>query len=438
MRTRVERSGRRRAARSVLVTSLLAALAAVSTAGIALPTRPIALPDPREGDAPPTWLPPGDHGCVRRTLVALDLPQRIGQLFIAGVDGAVPSHAQLSMITHYRLGGVILMGESTGGVRATRAVTKLINAQATTTGGVRLWIAVDQEGGAIQRLTGPGFSTMPSARRQGRLAASALERMARAWGTELWNAGANLNLAPVLDTVPPHMERGNRPIGRFGRQYGETPRQITDSGMAFVRGMRAAGVQTSAKHFPGLGRVRGNTDFEADVVDPVTTRDDAALEPFRALTGGGAAGEAPGGDANREDGEDARGEGGAGAGRVDMIMVSSARYPRIDPANPAVFSPTVLRGMIREDLRYRGVVVSDDLGLAAAVRAMPPGERAVRFLAAGGDVVLTVKHTAIPAMVAAVSRRAVADPAFRALVDRAAERVLTAKNAAGLLPCARG
>lgn len=264
----------------------------------------------------------------------------MGQLFIGGVDGTAPTNVQLNMIRRHHLGGVILMGDNTGGVRATRAVTALINAQATTTAGVRLWVATDQEGGAIQRLSGPGFSAIPSARRQSRLHPYALERRARIWGTELWNAGVNLNLAPVMDTVPAELGRANRPVGRFGRQYGATPREVTERGMAFIRGMRAARIQTGVKHFPGLGRVRGNTDFEADVADTRTTRGDAVLEPFRA----------------------------AGTEGVPMIMVSLARYPRIDPVNIAAFSPTTLRGMIRGDLRYTGVIVSDDLGIAATVR----------------------------------------------------------------------
>jgi beta-N-acetylhexosaminidase len=390
--------------------AVLGVLATALTASVVLPTGPVALPSATAGGSPSAPRPPGGTACVERTLARLDLRQRVGQLFIGGVDGTAPTSAQLSMIRGHRLGGVIMMGTNTSGVRATRAVTAMLNAQATTTGGVRLWVSTDQEGGAIQRLTGPGFSAIPSARRQSRLDPAALEREARVWGAQLWSAGANLNLAPVLDTVPAGLGPANRPIGRFGRQYGATPGKVAGGGAAFLRGMRAAHVQTSAKHFPGLGRVRGNTDLERDVADTVTTRDDAALEPFRA--------------AARAD--------------VPMIMVSSARYTQIDPHRIAVFSPVVMRDMIRGDLRYRGVIVSDDLGIAASVRGLPPGERAVRFLAAGGTVVISVKHTAVAPMIAGVLGRARRDPAFRAHVTSAARAVLTTKDTAGLLPCAGG
>jgi beta-N-acetylhexosaminidase len=114
-------------------------------------------------------------------------------------------------------------------------------------------------------------------------------------------------------------------------------------------------------------------------------------------------------------------------------MVSLAVYSRIDASRPAAFSPTVIGGMIRGDLGFTGVVMSDDLGNARQVAAWSPGTRAIAFISAGGDVVLTVNASLVPAMVGAVNARATADPVFRAKVDAAAYRVLLAKAADGLL-----
>jgi beta-N-acetylhexosaminidase len=100
---------------------------------------------------------------------------------------------------------------------------------------------------------------------------------------------------------------------------------------------------------------------------------------------------------------------------------------------PAVFSPTVITGLLRGDVGFDGVVVSDDLGAARQVSAVPVGDRAVRFIAAGGDLVLTVSPATLPAMFAALYDRAARDPAFRALVDRSAERILLAKQRLGLI-----
>ena len=87
-----------------------------------------------------------------------------------------------------------------------------------------------------------------------------LRSRARTWGDQLHQAGINLNLAPVLDTVPAELGRDNRPVGYYHREYGHTPNAVASHGTAFAAGMRAAEVQPVAKHFPGLGRVRANTD----------------------------------------------------------------------------------------------------------------------------------------------------------------------------------
>jgi beta-N-acetylhexosaminidase len=169
--------------------------------------------------------------------------------------------------------------------------------------------------------------------------------------------------------------------------------------------MRSADLATTAKHFPGLGHVTANTDTASGVKDTVTTRTSADIAPFRAATTAGAR----------------------------MLMVSSATYTKIDAARPAVFSPTVINGMIRRDLGYSGVVISDDLGNAKQVQAWARGTRAVDFISVGGDIVLTVNPNAVPAMIAAVTVRAATDATFRSRVAAAALRVLNAKATEGLL-----
>ena len=257
----------------------------------------------------------------------------------------------------------------------------------------------------MQDLRGPGFDTVPSALAQGALAPAALRADAARWGAQLEAAGVNLTLGPVLDTVPgAAFAARNPPIGQLHREFGYDPQTVSAHGLAVLQAMAAAGVDTAVKHFPGLGRVLANTDFRAGVVDPTTTATDPYLSPF--------------GDAVR-------------AG-TRFVMVSSAGYSRIDPGNPAAFSPTVVTGLLRGSLGFGGVVISDDLGAARQVSAVPVGERAVRFVRAGGDLVLTVVAGQIPQMRAALLA-AMRDPAFARLVDAAAVRVLTAKAAAGLL-----
>lgn len=312
------------------------------------------------------------------------------------------SAATRAAITRAHVGAVILDGTSTAGVVATRAVTDRLRALAPRE--IGLLIATDQEGGEVQRLQGPGFTRIVSAVAQGDINPVTLQGYAQSWARQLRQAGVNLNLAPVFDVVPAGFG-ANPPIGELDRDFGNTPAKVTTHALAVLRGMAAGGVAATAKHFPGLGRVRGNTDLASGVTDTVTTRNDPYLAPFRAAVQAG----------------------------VPVTMVSTAIYTRLDPRTPAAFSKTIVTGMLRDDLGFRGVIVSDDLGAAKQVAGYSAGQRAVDFVAAGGDLVLTVDATQAAPMTAALLRKARIDPAFRTLVDAAALRVLQAKQQRGLL-----
>ena len=338
----------------------------------------------------------------------MTLPQQVGQLFMVGTTAARVDRRTRSQIAQFHVGNVMLTGRSHDGVRAPARVSRTMQGQVSkrATAGVRLFVATDQEGGLVRVLQGPGFSRIPSALEQGRWRPATLRKAADRWAGELRRAGVNLNLAPVLDTVPSRRAaKHNPPIGAFDREFGYTPDVVASHGLAFVRGMASGRVATAVKHFPGLGRVRANTDTSANVVDRVTRRHDRYLEPFRAAIGAGA----------------------------PFVMMSTARYTRLDARRPAAFSPYVVEKMLRGDLGFEGVVISDDLGGAEQVARIPQAQRAVRFVAAGGDVVLTVHPDTLPAMYRAVLTRARADKAFRARVAASALRVLTAKERQGLL-----
>jgi beta-N-acetylhexosaminidase len=333
--------------------------------------------------------------------------QRIGQLFMVGGAVTGPSSATTAAISTYHVGNLILTGRTTTGAAPVRAIAGRMDALTTSaaTAGVPLFIATDQEGGFVQALQGPGFSRMPTALAQGTLADSTLTADARTWGLQARRAGVDVNLAPVMDTVPAATASSNPPIGRFDREYGHTASVVADKGSAFLRGMRSADLATTAKHFPGLGHVTANTDTASGVKDTVTTRTSADITAFKAAITAGAR----------------------------LVMISSAIYTKIDAARPAAFSPTVITSLLRGDLGYSGVVISDDLGSAKQVQAFSAGTRALDFIAAGGDIVLTVDPALIPTMVSAVTARAAADGTFRAQVAAAVMRVLTAKAAEGLL-----
>lgn len=383
-----------------MITARRAGVTAVATAatllaGILVPAS--GTRSPTEAHAAPA------EDCASAVAARMTLPQQVGQLFVAGVTSTRPSPYQLRLIDARHLGGVVLMGHNSLGVRKTRQVVNTLQARATSA--VSLTIAVDQEGGYVQVLHGPGFSEMPTALRQGKLTPDRLRSRARTWGSQLRAAGITLNLAPVLDTVPASLGTGNKPIGYYHREYGHVPGVVSAHGNAFGAGMADARVQPTAKHFPGLGRVRRNTDTSAGVTDTVTTRHDPYLKPFANAVGRG----------------------------VPVIMVSMAWYRKIDRRR-AVFSPTVLRAMLRGDLGFDGVIMSDSMS-AAAVRDLSPAQRAVRFLTNGGTVVLDTDPGHIPAMIDAVLAKARGNAGFRGLVHGKVLRVLRQKLRVGLVTC---
>lgn len=325
------------------------------------------------------------------------LEEKVGQILMVGLPVAGPFQPTFDMLREGQIGGVFLHGRTKAG---RQPVKNLVDAAVDAAAQERepLFVATDQEGGAVQVLRGPGFSDIPSALDQAALAATDLRKRSEVWGDELAAVGVNLNLAPVLDLVPQAAASANAPIGFFGRNYGYTAESVITHGNAFAQGQRDAGVQTSIKHFPGLGRVAGNTDDTAGVTDKVTGPDAPSVAVF---------------DAGIE----------AGSG---LVMMSSATYSRIDPDAPAVFSPTVV-GLVRE-LGFDGVIMSDDLSAAVQVESVPPGERAVRAVDAGVDMVLSSARPSVaPAMVDALVRKAQDDPDFAAKVDAAAARIVAAK-----------
>jgi len=175
--------------------------------------------------------------------------------------------------------------------------------------------------------------------------AATLTSEAAVWGRPVLRAWVNVNLAPVMDTVSKRFAPHNPPVGQYYGEYGYTSATVAARGTAFLRGRRSTGLAMTAKHFPGLGRVNGNTDTTSGVTDRVATRSSIDVAPFRAALTSGAR----------------------------FLMVSSAIYSRIDAHRPAAFSSTVITGMIRGDLGFTGVVVSDDLGSSWQVREWSPG-----------------------------------------------------------------
>jgi len=357
-----------------------------TTPAEAATTKPIKLPDT----------------CAGRALAALTPAQRIGQLIMIGVPIDQPA-ADIDVLKRVPVGGVFLQGHSSVDSGQIADGISRVQKAAGKVSGALLHVAVDQEGGQVQSLGDPDFPSIPAAEQQGRLSRSDLAQQTRDWAKLLVDIGVTIDLAPVADTVPEGTAAQNPPIGAFSRQYGSDPSDVAESITTVVTAMQDEGLDATVKHFPGLGRVRANTDTSANSVDDEATTDDPFLEPFKAAIDAG----------------------------TTAVMISSANYPQLDADAPAVFSKTIITGLLRGKLGFHGLVMTDDIGNAVAVSAFSPGERATKFIDAGGDLILSVNFDDLEPMTVALAGKAKADPAFAAKVDAAALHVLAGKKLAG-------
>ena len=379
-----------------------------ASAGSASPTQTVPTPEPANPLPAPA---PKSRATSSSTasasagpLEGWSLEEKVGQLIMVGVDAASPAKASTDAVTSHHVGNIFIAGRSTAGKQETQKVISSFTGKvdSTTTHDTPMLVATDQEGGDVQVMSGSGFSDIPSALDQSAQPRDQLVASARTWGKELADVGVNMNLAPVADLVDSARPASNEPIGRWGREYGHDAATVSSQAGAFAEGMQASKVIPTYKHFPGLGRVTANTDTSAGVVDSTTNRStDAAVGVFANAIAAGA----------------------------QVIMVSSATYTLIDASAPAVFSSKIVTEMLRTEMGFSGVVITDDVSAAAQVQGVAAGDRAVQAIRAGCDIVLASADPTVAAdMVKAIIAAAQSDPAFAARVDESATRVLALKG----------
>ena len=337
-------------------------------------------------------------------LAGWSLEEKVGQLMMVGVDATAPKQSSNEAVDTHHVGNIFIAGRTTAGSQATQKVIASFTGKVGpgTTHNTPMLVSTDQEGGEVQVLSGSGFSEIPSAMDQSAQSRDQLVAAARTWGKELADVGVNMNLAPVVDLVDIPRPTTNEPIGKWGREYGHDAATVSSQAGAFAEGMQASKVIPTYKHFPGLGRVTANTDTSAGVVDRTTSRNsDAAVGVFASAIAAGA----------------------------QVIMVSSATYTLMDPSAPAVFSSKIVTDMLRKEMGFSGVVITDDVSAAVQVQDVAAGDRAVQAIRAGCDIVLaSADPTVVADMVKALIAAAQSDPAFAARVDESATRVLALKS----------
>ncbi|MGP9538706.1 glycoside hydrolase family 3 N-terminal domain-containing protein [Brachybacterium sp. AOP43-C2-M15] len=351
-----------------------------------------------EPTSEPTTEPPGPAELLLEDLSPRELA---GQLVLVGV--AAGSEIPREILADHHAGGIFLLQvwESAAEVeRTVAAAAELSRADLPPL------IAVDQEGGQVRMLRGDAARRTPSAEELGAQGPDAVAEAYTSIGEDLAARGIQVALSPVADVVDPELGGANEPVGGLDRGFGTEPREVGECVAAATEALAAQGVGATLKHFPGLGRVEQNTDFSAEgIEDPVTGMEDPFLESFRAGIEAGA----------------------------DLVMMSSAIYPELEPEVPAMFSAAAIQDLLRERLGFDGLVVTDDVGAAKAVADVPVAERATRLLEAGGDVVLTADASLTGEMVDAIEAWAEQGAEQEERVRESAGRMLALKERLGLL-----
>ena len=282
----------------------------------------------------------------------MSVPEMVGQMFMISMGGTEPDYYVNKMIRERNIGGVLLFAHNMKSEEQTRDLTgALQRLSMQTEPAIPLFIAVDHEGGEISHA--PWVAPQPAAARIGARGDPAEARaIAEEMGRELLRAGVNTDLAPVVDTG------FGAAIG--SRSFGEDPQLVARMGAATVEGFRAAGVVCAAKHFPNHGPAASDSHVSLPVVNhDLATLRSHDLPPFEAAIAAG----------------------------VPMVMVGHLLYPAIDPERPASLSKEAI-GMLRQDLGFDGVVVTDDLAMTGATGGGPPARAAVEAVKAGADLLI--------------------------------------------------
>ncbi len=291
-------------------------------------------------------------------MVRLEMTSRekIGQLFMVGFMGTAVTPELAAFIKDYKPGGVILFSRN---LESIEQIVDLTNDLQRCSPKSPLLISIDQEGGRVSRLP-KGFTIFPPCELLGRCNSSELAYAAAATiAKELKAVGINMNMAPVLDV---NSNPDNPVIG--DRAFGSTPDLVSELALVTAAGLQDNKVVACGKHFPGHGDTNVDSHKELPVVEASRERlETIELPPFRrAITAG-----------------------------IPTLMTAHVLYHALDDRLPATLSPAVITDLLREELRYDGVVLTDDLEMHAIVDHYGPGEAAVRAFQAGCDVLLICK-----------------------------------------------
>ena len=308
-------------------------------------------------------------------------------MLVIGVAGTELTAQERDWLQHDACAGVILFKRNFASRTQVAELSQAIREAAPRP----QLVCVDQEGGRVQRFR-EGYSALPPLEGFGRLhkqdrdaALKLAEEHAWLMASEVRATGVDLSFAPVVD-----LGRGNRAIGN--RAFSEDPQVVAEFTRAYVRGMHAAGMAATLKHFPGHGSVLEDTHFD-DAVDPRPLEEIRALDLVPFVAGINA--------------------------KADAVMMAHVKYPAVAP-EPAGYSKIWIEDILRREMGFHGVVFSDDIGMAAAFSAGGVKQRVELHLDAGCDVVLVCHPELVEESLDAIRDRKLNTMALTGLIGRGA------------------
>ncbi len=288
------------------------------------------------------------------------ITRQAGQRFMVGFDGFEASPEVKKLLREFGVGHVILFARNVAGPEQVAELVRELQSVARDAGhDLPLLVAVDQEGGRVARLREP-WTAWPPLRALGRIGSEeSARRVGAALAAELLACGIRCDFAPVVDV---DTNPANPVIG--DRSFGDDPELVGKLGAAMIRGLQEGGVAACAKHFPGHGDTAVDSHLELPAVDHSRSRlEDVELRPFRAAIDAG----------------------------VAMIMTAHVLVREMDDRLPATLSPRLVDGLLRKEMKYRGVVVADDLEMQAVSKSWKPAEAAILAVKAGCDILPVCK-----------------------------------------------
>lgn len=322
----------------------------------------------------------------------------LGQLFMVGLSEAVLDDSTRRLIKEFRINNFIYFKRNVESPEQLKKLSgDLQKACAQNNLGPPL-IAIDQEGGSVTRLP-PPFTQFPDARvlAQAENPRDALCDYARVCSDELTDIGVNYNLAPVLDVC-----EAGKEYFMEKRSLGSDPEMVGRLGTLVITEMQAHGIAASAKHFPGLGAAVVDPHFQLPYV--AKTEPDIRAQdiiPFQQAVAAG----------------------------VASIMTSHTIYQHLDPEYPATLSRKILTGLLRQELGYDGVVITDDLEMGAIEKEGDLGQAALQAFAAGADLLLICQsHEKVIDALRKTGRAIAESPELQARMQESIRRVTAMRD----------